>query len=190
MRRSSNVSLPVTTPSNQTRVFTAKNKLLDDLTHAIQLVQKGFLESEKSGQQQQQLTNSDYCVHELCQQFDNLFLFGLRKAEKGYWSLVVELTHRNVLNDLKKLLNVKTCFGLGRAWIYNALNDNLMESYLKCMLENKKLMLKFYLREQALFFDENVVSILLTLVSGLENVDFKMFSVSLFIIIIIILCFI
>ncbi len=182
MRRSSNVSLPaISHVNNQTKVFAAKNKLINDLTLAIQLVQKSFLDNEKNGQQQQ-LTNSDYCVHELCQQFDNLFGFGLRKAENGYWKLVVELSHRNVLNDLKKLLNVQTSFGLGRAWIYSALNDNLMESYLKCLLENKKLLLRFYLKDQTPFMDDNVVSILLTLVSGLENVEFKMFSVRILIV--------
>jgi hypothetical protein len=102
------------------------------------------------------MTNSDYQVHELCQQFDNMFLFGLKKLEDGYWKLAIEFMHKNVLAELKRLLNVTTCFGLGRAWIYHALNDNLMESYLKCFLENKKIVLKYYKREQALILDEQV----------------------------------
>ena len=89
------------------------------------------------------MSNSDYCVHELCQQFDNMFLFGLKRIEEGYWKLAVEFTHKNFLADLKRLLNVNTSSGLGRAWIYHALNDNLMESYLKCFVDNKKMVLWF-----------------------------------------------
>lgn len=124
------------------------------------------------------MTNSEYCVHELCQQFDNMFLFGLKKINDGYWKLAIEFTHRNFLLDMKRLLNVNTPLGLGRAWIYHALNDNLMESYLKCFLENRKIVLKYYTKEQTLFVDEHISSILGTLVAGLENVQFKLFSVS------------
>ena len=53
-----------------------KNKLLCDLTRAIQLVQKAYLEK---GNNEKILTNSDYLVHELCQQFDYVFLYGLDK---------------------------------------------------------------------------------------------------------------
>lgn len=156
-------------------VFTVKNKILTDLTRAIQLVQKSFLETDK-GPINQPINNSNYYVHELTQQFDNMLLFGLKKAEEGYWKLVIEFTHRNIQTDLKRLLNINTVFGLGRAWIYQALNDNLMESYLKCFLDNKKLVLKHYKKEQALLLDEQVVSVLVTLVSGLENVEFKLYS--------------
>jgi hypothetical protein len=61
------------------KILMLKNKLLTDLTHAIQLVQKAYLEKEnKNGSQSEHepLTNSDYHVHELCQQFDLAFLFG------------------------------------------------------------------------------------------------------------------
>jgi hypothetical protein len=122
------------------------------------------------------MTNSEYCVHELCQQFDNMFLFGLKKVNEGYWKLVIEYTHKNFVIDLKRLLNIKTPLGLGRAWIYHALNDNLMESYLKCLIENKKSVLKHYLKEQTVFLDEQTTSILATLIAGLENVQFKLFN--------------
>lgn len=85
-----------------------------------------------------------------------MFLFGLKKSEEGYWKIVIEFTHRNILSELKRLLNINTVFGLGRAWIYHALNDNLMESYLKCFLDNKKLVLKHYKKEHALLLDEQV----------------------------------
>jgi pleckstrin family protein M 2 len=128
---------------------------------------------EKEGDDRR-LTNSDYQVHELVQQFDNIFLLGLKKPEEGYCRLVFEFTHRNVISELTRLLNVTTSFGRGRAWLYHALNDNLMESYLKCLLENKKPASKFYRREAALVTDEQAVTVLVTLVAGLENVEFKL----------------
>jgi hypothetical protein len=64
---------------------------------------------------------------------------------------------------------------LARAWLYHALNDNLMESYLKCFLENRKLLLQYY-KKDSFIIDEQTVTVLVTLVSGLENVQFKLFS--------------
>lgn len=58
------------TPQN---ILAIKNKLLCDLTRAIQSAQKAYLEKEVENQP---LTNSDYQVHELCQQFDYVLLFG------------------------------------------------------------------------------------------------------------------
>lgn len=129
------------------------NKIFNDLSQAIQLVQKSFLEKESKDEK---LTNSDYQVHELCQQFDYVFLLGLKNREEGYWKVVVEFTHRDVLKELKKLLNVNTSIGRGRAWIYHALNENLMESYLRCFLDNKKLVSKFYTPGISLVSDEQV----------------------------------
>jgi hypothetical protein len=101
-------------------------------------------------------------------------LFGLKKPEEGYCQLVFEFTHRNVIQDLKRLLNVTTNYGRGRAWIYHALNDNLMESYLKCFLDNRKPVSKHYKRDVSLVTDEQAVTVLVTLVAGLENVEFRL----------------
>ena len=57
-------------------VLVLKNKLLCDLTHAIQMAQKLYLERNDSESRVAPLTNSDYQVHELCQQFDFIFLYG------------------------------------------------------------------------------------------------------------------
>jgi hypothetical protein len=58
-------------------VLLIKTKLINDLTRAIQSVQKYYLESNQNKKENEPLTNSDYQVHELCQQFDYAFLFGL-----------------------------------------------------------------------------------------------------------------
>ncbi|RNA31491.1 pleckstrin homology domain-containing family M member [Brachionus plicatilis] len=173
--RSSSINLSSNLPVyNAPQSFASiSNKIFNDLSQAIQLVQKSFLEKNS---QDKKMTNSDYQVHELCQQFDYVFLLGLRNRDEGYWKVVLEFTHKDVLKELKKLLNVNTNIGRGRAWIYHALNENLMESYLRCFLDNKKLVSKFYSPGVSLVSDEQSLSVLVTLVSGLENVEFKLFS--------------
>lgn len=155
-------------------VLALKNKLQNDLTHAIQMAQKFYLERNDGENRVIPLTNSDYQVHELCQQFDFIFLYGLKAPDEGFWKFLLEFTHKNVLAELTALLNVTTSFGKGRAWIYHALNDNLMESYLRWILENKKIVLKFYKRETALIADDQAISVMVTLVAGLENIEFKL----------------
>jgi len=103
------------------------------------------------------MTNSDFQVHELCQQLDFLFLFGLKKPNEAYWKLLLEFTHKNFVQDFKKLLNVTTLFGRSRAWLYHALNENLMESYLKCIADDRKLIEKFYIKECSIIADTQVV---------------------------------
>lgn len=77
--------------------------------------------------------------------------------EEGYWNVILEFTHRNVISDLNKLLNVTTCFGKGRTWLYHALNENLMESYLRCFIDNKKLVNRFYKKDTSLIADDQVI---------------------------------
>lgn len=80
-KRPSEVAVDTTSPAalktfqltQPQTVFMLKNNLLRELTRSIQLVQKCYLEKEPV---QEPLTNSDNSVHELCQQFDYVFLLG------------------------------------------------------------------------------------------------------------------
>lgn len=47
------------------------------------------------------------------------------------------------------------CLILGRAWLYLALSDRLLESYIHCFINNAELLRKHYVRE-ALVLDEQV----------------------------------
>lgn len=57
---------------------------------------------------------------------------------------MVEFTHHDIIDQLKRLFNVTTNHGRGRAWIYHALNENLMESYLRCFQDDRRLVSRFY----------------------------------------------
>jgi hypothetical protein len=79
-------------------------------------------------------------------------------------------------SDFLLIFNLKA-----RAWLYHALNDCLMESYLKCFSENRKTRTKSYLKSDGSFInDEQMLNLLQTLVCGLENVQFALFNVSQF----------
>lgn len=118
-------------------------------------VQKHFLDKDDCTKQ---MTNSDFQVHHLCQQFDLLFLFGLKRPEDAYWNLIKEFTHKDFIQELSRLLNVTTSFGKSRAWLYHALNENLMESYLRYIFDDKKLVSQFYLKDCSIIADQQVKS--------------------------------
>ena len=44
---------------------------------------------------------------------------------------------------------------VGRAWLYMALKDHLLESYIQCIVDNQQLMQRFYVKE-ALVLDHQV----------------------------------
>ena len=151
-------------------ILAFKNKLLGDITKAIQAVspcvwlsstnvsssfifspgaKRAFWRRTLTGKQP--MTNSDYHVHDLCQQFDTLFLCGLKKPDEG------------LLEDRRRVHAPQRDRGAGvdcstsprrlaRAARGSTthFNDNLMESYLKCFLENKKILFRYYKKDIAL----------------------------------------
>jgi len=46
--------------------------------------------------------------------------------------------------------------GKGRAWLYQALSDHLLESYIRCYIDNEKLVKSFYMQD-ALVLDYQVM---------------------------------
>lgn len=66
---------------------------------------------------------------------------------------------------------------LGRAWLYLALNDNNVESYIRSFLDNPHLLRRYYVKH-ALLLDNARMQVLLTLVSGLEFITFSIDPVS------------
>ena len=69
----------------------------------------------------------------------------------------------------------------GRAWLYLALTDHLLESYLRCFITNQASIRHFYAKE-ALVLDQQRMEILLTVAAGLEFITFQLDVVSSFLI--------
>ncbi|KAF2980413.1 hypothetical protein EK904_010539, partial [Melospiza melodia maxima] len=66
-----------------------------------------------------------------------------------------------------------TLCSTGRAWLYLALNENSLESYLRLFQENLSLLHKYYVKN-ALVCSHDHLTLFLTLVSGLEFIRFDL----------------
>ncbi|KAH9496518.1 hypothetical protein Btru_043255 [Bulinus truncatus] len=118
------------------------------------------------------LTNSDRPCHKLCENLDHALLHGLKHVTHGYWPVVKQLSHKDVVRNIEILVNVTTDLGRGRAWLFAVLNEGLLECYIRMLGGNEKLVKKYYAKD-ALLLDGDRMNQLLTLASGLEVVTFK-----------------
>ncbi|XP_033763977.1 pleckstrin homology domain-containing family M member 2-like [Pecten maximus] len=119
------------------------------------------------------LTNTDRPCQRLTENFDHVFLHGLRHINYGYWKVVKEFTRKDAVKEISRLCNITTDLGRGRAWLMMTLNECVLESYIRCYLDNKKLVKKHYVRE-AFVLDDQRMNVLLTLTSGLEYAIFQL----------------
>ncbi|KAH9496530.1 hypothetical protein Btru_043285 [Bulinus truncatus] len=118
------------------------------------------------------LTNSDRPCHKLCENLDHALLHGLKHVTHGYWPVVKQLSHKDVVRNIEILVNVTTDLGRGRAWLFAVLNEGLLECYIRMLGGNEKLVKKYYAKD-ALLLDGDRMNQLVTLASGLEVVTFK-----------------
>ena len=75
--------------------------------------------------------------------------------------------HYNSSKNIKKQIiyilsyNSLSFVVVGRAWLYQALSDQLLESYIRCYMDNVKLVRSFYMQD-ALVLDYQVPRLLLS----------------------------
>nr|KAG5702505.1 hypothetical protein BaRGS_015137 [Batillaria attramentaria] len=152
-----------------------KDKIIANIAKAIKGIQEAvFFKSQAQVDDGPLiLRNNDRQCHKLCENLDHVFLHGLRHVTNGYWKVAVEFTHKNAVREIERLQNVTTNLGRGRAWIFMSLNECLLESYIRCIADNTKFLRKHYVKE-ALLLDQQQMSVLLTLTSGLECVEFRL----------------
>ncbi|KAI3388882.1 hypothetical protein SNEBB_001517 [Seison nebaliae] len=117
--------------------------------------------------------NSVIYVHYLIEALDSIFSNGLILQRSGYWPIVYQISHSVVLKELLSALNISTDIGRARAWIYHALNDNLLECYLRHLSAKNFSLQKFYYKN-AFLRDETRSTTLQTLVSGMETIRFRL----------------
>ncbi|GFR94352.1 pleckstrin homology domain-containing family M member 2 [Elysia marginata] len=154
-----------------------KDKIIDNISKAIKSIQShhfykapGSTDRRDAGYS---LGNIDKPCHKLCENLDHAFLHGLKNVSHGYWPVVKQLSHKGMIKEIEMLINVTTDLGRGRAWLYASLNEGLLESYLRMLDENEKLVKKYYAKE-ALLLDHDRLNLLLTLITGLECVTFQL----------------
>uniref|UniRef100_A0A4W3JEE7 Pleckstrin homology domain-containing family M member 2 n=1 Tax=Callorhinchus milii TaxID=7868 RepID=A0A4W3JEE7_CALMI len=119
------------------------------------------------------IRNHDKVLQRLCEHLDHALLYGLQDISSGYWVLVVHFTRSEAVKQIEVQQHVATNLGRSRAWLYLALNENSLESYLRLFWENQTLLHKYYFKN-ALVCSDDHLTLFLTLVSGLEFIRFEL----------------
>ncbi|XP_010166490.1 pleckstrin homology domain-containing family M member 1, partial [Antrostomus carolinensis] len=170
----------------------------DDPKEAIQLIKKQLVNAIKALQKQYVtsdaiVTSDDGNANTLCSALEAVFVHGLKakhiKPESGgkgkktggrgplpqpvFWGLLKSITHRNIVSELEQLIFINTDVGRCRAWLRLALNDGLMECYLKLLLRERSRLPEFY-QATALLLDAEECEFLLSYLQGLSSLTFEL----------------
>uniref|UniRef100_A0A673TSS3 Pleckstrin homology domain-containing family M member 2 n=1 Tax=Suricata suricatta TaxID=37032 RepID=A0A673TSS3_SURSU len=147
-----------------------KDRILENISLSVKKLQSYFAACED---ETPAIRNHDKVLQRLCEHLDHALLYGLQDLSSGYWVLVVHFTRREAIKQIEVLQHVATNLGRSRAWLYLALNENSLESYLRLFQENLALLHKYYIKN-ALVCSHDHLTLFLTLVSGLEFIRFDL----------------
>ncbi|XP_057399863.1 pleckstrin homology domain-containing family M member 2 isoform X2 [Balaenoptera acutorostrata] len=147
-----------------------KDRILENISLSVKKLQSYFAACED---ETPAIRNHDKVLQRLCEHLDHALLYGLQDLSSGYWVLVVHFTRREAIRQIEVLQHVATNLGRSRAWLYLALNENSLESYLRLFQENLGLLHKYYVKN-ALVCSHDHLTLFLTLVSGLEFIRFDL----------------
>ncbi|NXH40206.1 PKHM1 protein, partial [Dicaeum eximium] len=157
------------------------------LVNAIKALQKQYVSSDAV------VTSDDGNANTLCSALEAVFVHGLKakhiKAESGgkgkkaggrgplpqpvFWGLLKSITHRNIVSELEQLMFINTDVGRCRAWLRLALNDGLMECYLKLLLQDRTRLHEYY-QSPAVLLDAEECEFLLCYLQGLSSLTFEL----------------
>ncbi|XP_066462394.1 pleckstrin homology domain-containing family M member 2 isoform X2 [Eleutherodactylus coqui] len=147
-----------------------KDRILENINLSVKKLQSYFAACED---ETPAIRNHDRVLQRLCEHLDHALLYGLQDISSGYWVLVVHFTRREAVKQIEDQQHVATLLGRSRAWLYLALNENSLESYLRLFQENQSLLQKYYYKN-ALVCSHDHLTLFLTLVSGLEFIRFEL----------------
>uniref|UniRef100_T1ITE5 RUN domain-containing protein n=1 Tax=Strigamia maritima TaxID=126957 RepID=T1ITE5_STRMM len=147
-----------------------KTKLLQNVHDAVKQVQE-HLSTLKDITTPLQIRDSP--AQKLCQRLDLIFLHGLKNIAGGYWSFVKEFTDKDSIETILELQHVHSNIGRGRAWLHTALNENLLECYIRSFANNSMLIGRYY-TQNAFLADYQKLDMLNMIVTGLEFPVFRL----------------
>ncbi|XP_054988310.1 pleckstrin homology domain-containing family M member 1 isoform X1 [Sorex araneus] len=157
------------------------------LVGSVKALQKQYVSSDTV------VTSEDADANTVCSALEAVFIHGLHtkhiRAEAGskrkkrtqqkplpqpaFWPLLKAVTHRHTISELEHLIFVSTDVGRCRAWLRLALNDGLMECYLKLLLQEQARLCEYY-QPTALLRDAEEGEFLLSLLQGLTSLSFDL----------------
>ncbi|XP_005369129.1 pleckstrin homology domain-containing family M member 1 isoform X1 [Microtus ochrogaster] len=164
----------------------------------IQVIKKKLVGSVKALQKQYVsldtvVTSEDGDANTMCSALEAVFIHGLHAkhihAEAGgkrkkhthqkplpqpvFWPLLKAVTHKHIISELEHLVFINTDVGRCRAWLRLALNDGLMECYLKLLLQEPAQLCEYY-QPTALLRDAEEGEFLLSFLQGLTSLSFEL----------------
>ncbi|XP_051280678.1 pleckstrin homology domain-containing family M member 2 isoform X1 [Dicentrarchus labrax] len=147
-----------------------KDRILENISLSVKKLQSYFAACED---ETPAIRNHDRVLQRLCEHLDHALLYGLQDISSGYWVLVLHFTRREAVRQIDELQHIATNLGRSRAWLYLALSESSLESYLRLFQENQALLQKYYFKN-ALVCSHDHLTLFLTLVSGLEFIRFDL----------------
>ncbi|XP_061668990.1 pleckstrin homology domain-containing family M member 2 isoform X2 [Syngnathoides biaculeatus] len=147
-----------------------KDRILENISFSVKKLQSYFAACED---ETPAIRNHDRVLQRLCEHLDHALLYGLQDISSGYWVLVLHFTRREAVRQIDKLQHIATNLGRSRAWLYLALSESSLESYLRLFQENQALLQKYYFKN-ALVCSHDHLTLFLTLVAGLEFIHFDL----------------
>ncbi|XP_055787749.1 pleckstrin homology domain-containing family M member 2 isoform X2 [Salvelinus fontinalis] len=147
-----------------------KDRILENISLSVKKLQSYFAACED---ETPAIRNHDRVLQRLCEHLDHALLYGLQDISSGYWVLVLHFTRREAVRQIDELQRIATNLGRSRAWLYLALSESSLESYLRLFQENEGLLQKYYFKN-ALVCSHDHLTLFLTLVSGLEFIRFDL----------------
>ncbi|XP_034027837.1 pleckstrin homology domain-containing family M member 2 isoform X2 [Thalassophryne amazonica] len=147
-----------------------KDRILENISLSVKKLQSYFAACED---ETPAIRNHDRVLQRLCEHLDHALLYGLQDISSGYWVLVLHFTRREAVRQIEELQHIATNLGRSRAWLYLALSESSLESYLRLFQENQGLLHKYYFKN-ALVCSHDHLTLFLTLVSGLEFIRFDL----------------
>jgi hypothetical protein len=121
-----------------------KDVLLELVSRDIKELQR--VHSESASSETNAFTEAEEQAQLLCDHLDHILMHGLREFEDGYWPFVSYFTRTELVQKIRQLRRVTTSVGRGRSWLYTALNEQSVESYIRMFAENQDIVEGFYLR--------------------------------------------
>ncbi|KAB1265186.1 Pleckstrin homology domain-containing family M member 1 [Camelus dromedarius] len=157
------------------------------LVGSVKALQKQYVSSDTV------VTSEDGDANAMCSALEAVFIHGLHakhiRAEAGgkrkknahqkplpqpvFWPLLKAVTHKHIISELEHLIFVSTDVGRCRAWLRLALNDGLMECYLKLLLQEQARLCEYY-QPTALLRDAEEGEFLLSFLQGLTSLSFEL----------------
>ncbi|XP_012282171.1 protein RUBCNL-like isoform X2 [Orussus abietinus] len=140
--------------------------------------------------EEQSVGNCDEAMT-LCSVLEAIFLHGLKDSllnrvtevlsgpdfdampQPSFWGPLLVFSHRQIIDQIQKLIQVKTEVGYCRAWIRLALNEGLLSSYLAAIRRDNSALKPYYDRG-AFIRDPDLVDVAQRSIESIDHIKFEL----------------